>query len=274
MEAIRKQFVGHFNDVETILFCDETKFSVNDGNHDNAIIYLAIAIHKSQAKILSEALRSILQIHQVKAPVFHATKIFNNRSPRLELMTDLTDCIIEYKLHCFCFKYDKDLLFEMTKRLEYLNSDIHHFNRAEYQALFYFITFFNTFLIYDKPQLLKPQMVMFFDKNVYGKHETEDFDLPKDIYVIKRLCFTDKSNLPLLALPDFFGYVFRKAKLSQNKAAANDPSLETSPNAIKCYDSLLKIQEAQLFHYLDMEEKLDQYSELILSHYSDNTGKE
>ncbi len=162
----------------------------------------------------------------------------------------------------------------MTRRLEYLNNDIHQFNRAEYQALFYFITFFNTFLIYDKPKLLKPQYVMFFDKNVYGRKDTEEFSLPEDTYIIKRLSFTDKSNLPLLALPDFFGYIFRKARLSQNKAVTGDLLLKTSPSVITCYNSLLKIQNAHLFHYLDLEEKMDQYATLLLSHYSNNHKKE
>jgi len=274
MEEVKKQFTGLFDNVETILFCDETKFSVNDKDYDNSIFYLAVSMHKDQKVILTNELDAILIKHNVVNTVFHATRVFKKRTLRLELISDLTDLIIRHNLHCFCFKYNSDLLFEITKSLEYLNTDIHRFDSKGYQALFYFITFFNTFLIYDKPALLKRQLVMFFDRNVYGREETDEFDMPEDTYVIKRLSFTDKSNLPLLALPDFFGYIFRKSRLSQNKAAAGAAPLETDLKVITCYSSFLRIQNAHLFHYLDLEGKIEQYSSLLLVHYGNSEQKQ
>ena len=81
---------------------------------------------------------------------------------------------------------------------------------------------------------------MFFDRNVYGIAETESFKFPDEYYEIKQMTFTEKSKISLLCLPDFFGYIFRKSKISQNRAAFGDNTLETSVLTINAYKNFLK----------------------------------
>ena len=48
---------------------------------------------------------------------------------------------------------------------------------------------------------------MYFDRNVYGKEDIEGFNFPDDRFVIKRMTFSEKSLISLLALPDFFEHL-------------------------------------------------------------------
>ncbi|MBL7837017.1 MAG: hypothetical protein JNM67_05845 [Bacteroidetes bacterium] len=255
-----------FDDIETIFFCDESKFYTNAGDYDDAIYYFSIAVDKSLKNKLENELKNILAKRKVQAPVYHSTSIFSERGPRKYLMDDLCNLIVENKLQCFCFKYSKPLLFKATRQLSYLNNGILNFEKDEFQALFYFIILFNTHLRDEKPNMLKQKFAMFFDKNVYGVEGTEQFSFPDSAYVIKFMTFVEKSQIRLLALPDFLGYIFRKAKLSNNRFEAGDNSLETSRLVINSYNSLLRITESNLFNFLDMDEKLDALA-LILASY-------
>lgn len=254
-----------FDDVNTFLLCDESKFYVKNGDFDDAIYYFSVAIPKNLKNQLESELLLTLQHHRVQAPIYHSTTIFKKRYPRAALMRDICNLIVRYKLHCYCFKYSRPLLFEVTKRLSYLNSDIFDFNNDEFQAVFYFLIMFNTYLR-DEDKDLEKKFGMFFDRNHYGKEKTEEFYFPEKFYVIKFMTFVEKSIISLLALPDYFGYVFRQAKLSKNKVEAGDYSLETSKLVINCYASLLRIQQAGLFHFLDMDEKIDAFAVILASY--------
>ncbi len=242
-----------FNDVETIIFCDETKFDTKNGDVEDAIYYFGVAVPKKKASSTTEQFDQVLNRHRVKASVFHATEIFSEKRPREKVIADLTEIIIQNRLPCFCCKYRKALLFEPTKILRYLNNDIINFDKHEFQAVFYYLILLNTYLRDERPQLLAKKILMFFDRNVYGKKETEGFNFPSDHFVIKQMSFVEKSLIRLIALPDFFGYIFRKSKISLNKAQNGDAKLETSKLVIHAYDALLKIKQAGLFHFLDVD---------------------
>jgi hypothetical protein len=247
-----------FDDVQTILFCDESKFSIKDGNAEDAIYYFGVAMPIKFKNQLQLDFSLLLEQSALQTPVFHSTVIFKERRPRLALMSAICDLIIKYRLHCFCFKYYKPDLFEATKYLNYLNDgDSVNFNNPEFQAVFYFITLLNTHLRDDKPKLLSPKLMLFFERNLYGRNETEDFNFKDDSMLIKHMTFVDKEKILLLALPDFLGYIFRKAKISFNKSQRGDLSLETSKLVINSYCSLLRISEAGLFHFLGIDTWLD-----------------
>lgn len=67
------------------------------------------------------------------------------------------------------------------------------------------------------------------------------------------MTFSEKSLISLLSLPDFFGYIFRKSKNSQNKVQFGDNTNETSELVINCYKCLTDINNAKLFHFLDVD---------------------
>ena len=191
----------------------------------------------------------------MQAEVFHASKMFKETRPkRIELMNDLTKIFINNRLHAFCFKYSKSQLFEATKQLSYLNdNDIINFNSSEFQALFYFLILLNTYLRDVKPTYVIHDIGLYFDRNVYGNQKDDQLNFPDPRFVIKFMTFTEKSKISLLALADFFGYIFRKSKISQDKIKTNKDSLETSNLTISCYSSLLSLSSSGLFHFLDYD---------------------
>lgn len=97
---------------------------------------------------------------------------------------------------------------------------------------------------------------MYFDRNVYGVNEVEAFNFPSDHFILKRMTFSKKSLVNLLSLPDFFGYIFRKPKKSQNNVQGGDITLETSKLAINSYKRIVEITEAGLFHFIDVDKTI------------------
>jgi len=243
------------NEVDTLLFADETKFSINNGDLEDAIFYIGITAPKLQIGAVAGDLQEILSKHRYQGSTFHATSMFSEKRPKHYLMNDLTDLFIRYRLHCFCYKYAKKDLFEATQLLNGFNNDIISFKNQEFQALFYFLVFLNTYLRDSTPAIFGKKFVMYFDRNVYGQSDTEDFVFPDERFVIQRMTFTEKSAISLLALPDFFGYIFRKSKITMDKT--KDPShlIEKSKLTINCYSSILKLTEAKLFHFLNVRDE-------------------
>ena len=240
------------NDIRTIIFCDETKFELSNGDPENAIFYLGVAIPRSIVGYVNHQWQEVLKQFNVQAKVFHATKIFKERRPRAALMVALTKLIIDNQLICFCSKYPKDEVYEQTTALSHLNSDIIDFNKKEFQALFYFLSILNGFLSEGEPDLIKQKIFLYCDRNVYGKKETERFAFPEKDYKFKRMVFAAKSEISPLALPDFFGYMFRKSKLFQNKAKFGDAQIDPSELTKTSLQCLQKIASAGLFKYLEL----------------------
>lgn len=248
-----------FNGIETLIFCDETKFNITNGDKEDAIYYFGISVEKENVSSIDKEIKGVLQKYNVKAEVFHSTKIFRETRPRKNLMNELSNVIIKNKLKCFCHKYAKTDLFEATKILRKFNNEIIAFDKLEFQALFYFVAILNTYLRDGKPNLLKQEILMFFDRNVYGVEDTEGFKFPTEHYVLKQMTFTEKSKISLLCLPDFFGYIFRKSKISQNKVDFGDINIETSKLTINSYKNLYQINSAKLFYFIAADlEKIEQ----------------
>lgn len=245
-----------FSGVGTILFCDETKFYINDGDLEDEIYYFAVSVPVDLVSKIDRDFKIILSKYNVQAAVYHSTNVFKESRTRDKLMNELVQLIIQNKLNCFCYKYSKALFFESTKSLVKFNNDIIDFNKTEFQAVFYFLIVLNTLLRDQVPDLLKKEIVMYFDRNVYGVNEVEAFNFPSDHFILKRMTFSEKSLVSLLSLPDFFGYIFRKSKKSQNKVQGGDITLETSKLAINSYNGILEITEAGLFHFIDVDKNI------------------
>lgn len=240
-------------DIKTILFCDETKFYINNGDVEDAIYYFGIAISKSDTQNISQKLKDLLLTNRIQASTFHSTRIFRKGKTRRSLMVDLTNLIISNNLSCFCVKYEKSWMLEPMKNLSFLNNDVINFNNPEFQALFYYVTMLNLYLQNASVKLAK-DVLLFFDRNVYGRHEIEEFNFPDESFFFKKMTFVDKSKINLLALPDFIGYIFRKSKMSQNKVDLGDKSLETSEQTINSYDCMIKLNQSGLFRFIETDE--------------------
>lgn len=243
------------NEIDTILFVDETKFSVNNGDLEDAIFYFGIATNIYSINSLKIELTETLLKFNFQGEVFHSTKIFKEKNPREDLMNALVEIFLKYNLHCFCYKYLKNELFSSTKILNSFNNDIINFNNQEFQALFYFLIFLNTNLR-DNPDLhFGEKYIICFDRNVYGRTDTENFNFPDDRFVIKHMTFIDKSKMNLLAFPDFFGYLFRKAKIGMDKKTIKQENFELSKLTQLCHSNLVKLANAKLFHFMNIEEE-------------------
>jgi hypothetical protein len=238
-------------EVDVILFIDETKFSINNNDLEDAIFYFGIAVNKIEIGTIHRELQQILILHNYQGATFHSTSAFSEKRIRQRLMNDLVTLFTKYRLNCYCYKYLKSDLYEDTKILKTLDSDILNFGNQEFQALFYFIVNLNSYLIDPNNTQSKSKYVMYCDRNVYSQNETEAFTFPADGFVITRMTFSDKSLISLLALPDILGYLFRKAKISQDKALNNN--VESSRLTINCFTSLLKLEEAGLFHLVNVD---------------------
>ena len=242
--------------IETLLFCDESKFYINDGDFEDAIYYFAVSVEKRKVPDVNREFKAILAKHKVQFDVYHSTTAFKKSRPRPDLMNDLVQLIIQNRLNCFCYKYSKSLFFEPTKHLTKFNNDIISFKKVEFQALFYFLTILNTYVRDFVPNLLKREISMYFDRNVYGVSDIEAFKFPSEDFVLKQMTFTEKSLISLLSLPDFLGYIFRNSKKSQNKVQFGDKSIEVSNLVINSYKGLADINTAGLFRFIDVDKNI------------------
>lgn len=183
--------------------------------------------------------------------------MYSKKKINEKLIVALSELIIQYKLDCFCFKYFRDSIYEPAKSaFSYLNDRPEiNFGNQEFQAVFFLLQAFDKYLS-SKPHLIQPKGIIFFDRNVYGRKDTEGFDLEKG-HLIKRMVFLQKEKIDLLALPDFFGFIFRKSKLYHNKKE-HDIESPMSPLVFQCHSALLKITNAGLFHFLNIESWLQE----------------
>ncbi len=242
-------------DVDTLIFCDETKFYVANNDKEDAIYYFGIAVRKNHIRKVNQEIGTVLQNHNVKSEIYHSTKVFRESRPRIKLMNDLAQVIIKNELKCFCYKYEKNKFFETTKILSKFNNDILDFNKVEFQALFYFLTMVNTYLRDEKPDLIKKEIALYFDRNVYGIEDVEAFNFPSEDFVLKQMTFTKKSKISLLLLPDFFGYIFRKSKVSIDKIDFGEKELETSTLTINSFKNLTEINSSKLFYFIEANQQ-------------------
>jgi hypothetical protein len=238
-------------DIRTLIFCDETKFEINNGDPENAIYYLGVAVSREVVRTIETEWKQILLQFRVQASVFHASDIFKEKRARSLLMQALTRLIIENRLICFCSKYPKDQIFEQTKALSHLNSDYIDFNNKEFQAFFYFISTLNGYLTEEAPDLLEQKILLYCDRNVYGVAETDQFSFSETHYKFKKMVCVSKADIGSLALPDFLGYIFRKSKLFHNKVQEGntDSPSELTATSFRC---MVDIAKAGLFKYLEL----------------------
>ena len=246
--------------IETIFYCDETKFSLNNNDPEDSIYYFAVSYEKSKTSELNFAYNKILENYGID--VFHATDCFKAKSPNENLMTALCNFITSNRINCFCFRYSKSLLYEFSKKhFNRFNNSVINFNNQEFQALYYFLVTFDIYLK-ENPNLIKPNGLLFFDRNVYGRKDIEAFNFNFESPLV-RMVFVNKSKIDLLGLPDFFGYIFRKTKLSHNRVQMGDNTLETSPLVINSNLVLLALNQAKLFHFLDTDAWIDKINDVV-----------
>src|SRR5690349_19036133 len=137
-------------DVNTFFFADESKFSENNGDPENAIYYFIVGCLLERLHDVRKAFEQTLVGFRVDA--FHSTDLFKEKSPKEELIHSLTNLIVEYKLECYCFKYHKDSIYESAKNaFAHLNARPEiDFNNQEFQALFFLIQAFDSYLSSNK----------------------------------------------------------------------------------------------------------------------------
>ena len=180
----------------------------------------------------------------------HSTKIFRKARPRKDLMDDLTSFIIDNNLQCFCHRYAKNDLFEKTKLLEKFNSEIVDFKKAEFQALFFFMTSLNIYIKDVHPDLLKKDIRMYFDRNVYGLKETESFVFPSKKFIISDMTFCEKSKIDLLFLPDFLGFILRKSIEYKTHRKEDNEILKNA------HENYLKLYSANILHFINIRKQI------------------
>lgn len=242
--------------INTFFFVDETKFSVNDSDFEDSIYYIAIAVRKQEIYKINLLLESLIDKYRLEKG-FHATKVFKEKKPNQDLMFDFCNLIISNKLRCYCFKYSKSKFYEASKAVfQKYNNEILNFNNPEFQALFYFVQ--NLIETLYHVNYFESKGLLFCDRNIYGKNDMECFDFESDS-TIKRMIFLSRKKIKLLALPDYFGFIFRKSKNSFNKVEFGDTSIEKSVLIINCFGCLIEINKAGLFSFLDMDKWLEPY---------------
>ncbi len=244
-------------EVDTLLFVDETKFYVNNGNNEDAIFYFAIAVDKSTVPSVIRDINEALRKSKFRGKQFHATTVFKEMRPRAQLMNELTDIFISYNLHGFYYRYSKNLLFERTKILEKYNNDVNRFDEVEFQALFYFLLSLNVYLRVN-PKLLKgSEFIMYGDRNVYGVGEPEAFVSAHEDWCIKRMTYCNKDLINLLCLPDYFGYIFRRTKLNRDLLVESQNIEYTSELAQNCEHALTGLSNQGLLHNLNSKDEAE-----------------
>lgn len=250
----RTKQMQELTDINTFFFVDETKFSLNNNDIEDSIYYLAVSVKKREVQKINQQYDSIILKFDLKNG-FHASRVFKEKNPNKDLMQAFCDLIISNSLKCYCFRYSKSKLYEGSKKAFLkLNNELFDFKNQEFQALFYFVQ--NMISHLNENEEFEPKGLLFFDRNVYGQSDSEAFEF-NETDVVKRMVFLSKSKIKLIGLPDYFGYIFRIAKISQNKGELGNMLNKKSELVINCYDCLLKIVESKLFCFLDVDKWLE-----------------
>jgi len=247
--------MNRLENVKSILFVDEIKFSKKDNDADNSFYFIGVLAKLEQIAEIREKYQKVT-VDLKKG--FHATKAYKIKSLNSELMNRLTGLIIDYNLKCLVFKYDKDRFYDLTrKHLVNLNfEESGKFTNHEFQALFYFLQVLESDL-QTKLNKVETPLRIYFDRLIYGKKKPEEFDF--DSEKIETITFSAKSKIDLLALPDHFGYIFRKCRIKYNsesglKSLAELKIQESNSELINnCISNFTSIFNSKLFVFLDVD---------------------
>jgi len=241
----------YLENINSYIFIDETKFNTTNNDIDNSFYYFGVIVPK---EILSKIESEFLNLINHSPKGFHAKNEYKEKNVNINLMRGMNDLIIDNKLKCLTFRYDRDILFEKTKNMKRLNFEVEKFNNHEFQALFWFIQvsefYFNTNLIEN----IHFPLLAFFDRGVYGKNEIEGKKLESKY--IEQMLFVKRNQINLLALPDHFGYIFRKCRFKNRTDL--DEKLKDSIYG----QELMRISDNRLFYYLDFNKYLKNTSKI------------
>jgi hypothetical protein len=242
-------------DIKTILFVDEIKFSKNDNDVDDSFYYIGVVVKEELLSGVRERFKNITARLQ---RAFHATRDYGKKSPNIQLMENLTNLILDFNLPCVVFKYEKERFYELTKKyltkLDFEEKD--RFKSHEFQAFFYFVQVLDFFLK-TKLKKIEPPVRFYFDRGVYGYDGTQELKPYSE--KIEIMTFCEKSLIDLIALPDHFGYIFRKCRIKYNadrnmrNLNALVPSLSNSNLLNNCILNLLAVVRKDLFIFLDID---------------------
>lgn len=232
--------------IKTFLFIDEVKNSRLNGDLDDSFYYFAVAVPKLKLLNVTQQFE-VLRIGLIKG--FHAKDQYKLKRINTDLLNNMTEMMLTNDLFSFCFKYDKDRFYDLSKK--YLPA-INNFeiqakiNNWEFQAFFYFVqTLDNCFK--NKEANLEFPVCLFADRGIYGLDDDQDIDI--DSVFIGRTAFTSNSKIKLLALPDHLGFVFSQCR-KQFHACGTDLK-ELNNNIFG--QQIVKLMEKRLFKFLDVD---------------------
>lgn len=210
---------SHFN---TIFIADETKFHINNNEHETAVYYIAIEVPKGKANIVQFQYDEIIKKHKLSSKGFHASKILKEKSPNKSLIIDLSHLIVSNNIRCFWFKYSFIENFEKIKKAysKFSTNDI-DFTNFEHQGLYSFVATLQNFLSEDKSFV--PKGILFCDRNFYGVSKTEERFFSEN-HPITSMTHTSKSKIKLIGLPDFICYIIRKTQILELESPPQEPS--------------------------------------------------
>lgn len=236
----------NFSLIQTFIFIDEVKTSISGGGLDNSFYYFAVSCPKG--KVVSVE-RKFKALYTPFSKRFHAIELYKAKNINYALLDGITNLIIEERLLCHCFRYDKDRFFEATKKFLNTIGNEEFRKRSsnwEFQALFYFVQTLDEYLNANQTVLETPAC-LFFDRNIYGLKNDEDIDIHS--VHIGRAAFTSGNKIRLLGLADHFGYLFHQSRKMYNLTGQGIVGMKGNVFG----EALLKITNAGLFRFLDID---------------------
>ena len=247
--------MNRLSKIKSLLFVDETKFSKKNNDSDDSFYFIGILVKMGSLGDVREKYRAITA-NLTKG--FHATKVYKAKAPNTELMENMTRLMVDYKLKCFVFKYDKQRIYKSTKKhlINLTFEEKEKFKNPEFQALFYFIQVVELYL-QTKLNHIETPLRIYFDRGIYGVKNHEEFEVDSD--KIETITFCNKNKIDLIALPDHFGYIFRNCRIKYNAENSSRNLSELQINETNttlmnnCISSLISIFSKNLFEFLDID---------------------
>lgn len=162
--------------IKTFIFIDEVKTSLSSVGLDNSFYYFGVSCPKEKVVLVE---REFKELCLPLTKRFHAIDCYKAKSINHDLLSGITNLIIQERLFCHCFLYEKGRFFEASKH--FLNTiGNEEFKRRkgnwEFQALFYFIQTLDDYLETNQ-DVLKAPVCLFFDRGLYGLKHNEDIDI-------------------------------------------------------------------------------------------------
>lgn len=244
------------SDFNSVIFTDEIEIEENhQTGHKLTIHFNGLYFDLAHAAPLKIDFEPIVQSFGKNG--FHAKDFFNEKSEHnYPLLRTLTDLIIKHKLLWLNFAFPEAAMNDprLTPFFSMPFTEM-TFQKDNYKAVAFYFYIHSINYYQEKFKVFRPKIRIYTDRDQYLKKYEFLYHQGSVLKNLELIIASRGSSEPFLYLADFVGYIFRRVSTKLCRDFSNIEAITTTDQLTKeCLKSLMKINQAGLFQYLDLWE--------------------